>query len=42
MHIDEAFDMVMKGEITDGISVAAIFKVKYLIDNGDLTITSLK
>ena len=36
VHINEAFDMVMKGEITDGISVAAIFKVKYLIDNGDL------
>lgn len=31
--------MVMKGEITDGISVAAIFKVKYLIDNGDLKLS---
>ena len=38
VHINEAFDMVMKGEITDGISVAAIFKVKYLIDNGMLTL----
>jgi ADP-ribose pyrophosphatase len=38
VHITEAFDMVMKGEITDGISVAAIFKVKYLIDNGKLKI----
>lgn len=40
VHINDAFDMVMKGEITDGISVAAIFKVKYLIDNGKLKITS--
>ncbi len=33
LHIDEAFNMVLKGEIKDGISVAAIFKTKYLIDN---------
>ena len=38
VHITEAFEMVMKGEITDAISVAAIFKVKYLIDNGKLKI----
>jgi ADP-ribose pyrophosphatase len=38
IHINEAFEMVMKGEITDGISVAAIFKVKYLIDNRKLRI----
>ncbi len=38
VHINEAFEMVMKGEITDGISVAAIFKVKYLIDNGTLKV----
>jgi ADP-ribose pyrophosphatase len=38
VHLNEAFEMVMKGEITDGISVAAIFKVKYLIDNGKLKI----
>jgi ADP-ribose pyrophosphatase len=38
VHINEAFNMVMNGEITDGISVAAIFKVKYLIDNGKLFI----
>ncbi len=38
VHINEAFEMVMKGEITDGISVAAIFKVKYLIDKGELKI----
>jgi ADP-ribose pyrophosphatase len=42
VHINDAFDMVMNGEITDGISVAAIFKVKYLIDNRNLTVTSLK
>jgi ADP-ribose pyrophosphatase len=40
VHINEAFDMVMNGEITDGISVAAIFKVKYLIDKGELKITN--
>jgi len=34
VHINDAFDMVMRGEITDGISVAAVFKVKYLLDNG--------
>lgn len=36
VHINEAFDMVMKGEITDAISVAAIFKVKYLLEKGKL------
>lgn len=36
VHINDAFDMVMRGEITDGISVAAVFKVKYLLDNGVL------
>ncbi len=41
VHINEAFEMVMKGEITDGISVAAIFKVKHLIDNGKIKITNL-
>ena len=39
VHINTAFDMVMNGEITDGISVAAIFKVKYLIDHGKLKIS---
>lgn len=38
IHINDAFEMVMNGEITDGISVAAIFKVKYLLDNGKLKI----
>ncbi len=33
VHITEAFDMVLKGEITDAISVAAIFKVKYLLEH---------
>lgn len=32
IHIDEAFNMVQSGEITDAISVAAIYKVKYMID----------
>lgn len=32
VHLNEAFQMVLNGEITDGISVAAIFMVKYLID----------
>jgi ADP-ribose pyrophosphatase len=36
VHINEAFEMVMNGEITDAISVAAIFKVKHLLDNGQL------
>jgi 8-oxo-dGTP pyrophosphatase MutT (NUDIX family) len=40
VHINEAFEMVMRGEITDGISVAAIFKVKYLLDKGELKITN--
>lgn len=35
--LNEAFDLVMKGEITDAISVAAILKVKYLLDKGELT-----
>ncbi len=33
IHINDVFDMVLKGEITDAISVAAIFKVKYLLEN---------
>ena len=38
IHINDAFEMAMNGEITDAISVAAIFKVKYLLDNGKLKI----
>jgi ADP-ribose pyrophosphatase len=34
IHINDVFEMVMNGEITDGISVAAIFKVKYMLDKG--------
>jgi ADP-ribose pyrophosphatase len=33
---DEAFNMVMKGEITDSLSVAAILKARILIDKGEL------
>ncbi len=33
IHINEVFVMVLRGEITDAISVAAIFKVKYLLEN---------
>lgn len=40
LHFNEAFEMVLKGEITDSISVAAIFKVKYLIDQGEITFTN--
>lgn len=36
VHISEAFDMVLKGTITDAISVAAIFKVMHLIDTKQL------
>lgn len=32
----EAFAMVMRGEITDSLSVAAILKAKILIENGEL------
>ncbi|MES2761954.1 MAG: NUDIX hydrolase [Bacteroidota bacterium] len=38
VHINEAFEMVLSGEITDAISVAAIYKVKHLIDTGKLKI----
>lgn len=33
---EEAFDMVMKGEITDSMSVAGILKVKLLMDKGEI------
>lgn len=38
IHISEAMQMVLNGEITDGISVAAIMKVSYLLDKGLLTL----
>ena len=33
IHINEAFEMVMKGEITDSLSVAGLLKAKILLDN---------
>lgn len=36
VHLNEAFQMVLNGEITDAISVAALYKIKYLLDKGDL------
>lgn len=36
VHISEAHDWVMKGKITDAISVAAILKAKLLIDQGGI------
>jgi len=32
IHINDVFKMVLNGEITDAISVATIYKVKYLFD----------
>ncbi len=34
MHINEVFNWCMEGKITDAMSVAAIFKVKHMLDNG--------
>ena len=34
VHLDEAVEMVMRGEITDGLTMAAILKVKILRDRG--------
>ena len=36
IHIDEAYQLVMKDEITDSLSVAGILKTKILIDNNEL------
>lgn len=36
VHFDEAFEMVMRGEITDSLSVAAILKARILLDKGQL------
>lgn len=41
VHFNEAFEMVLRGEITDSISVAAIFKVKHLIDKGELNFNKI-
>lgn len=40
VSISEAFDMTLRGEITDAISVAAIMKVKHLIDQGEVKISN--
>ncbi len=36
VSFDEAFNMVMKGEITDSLSVVGILKTKILLDKGEL------
>jgi ADP-ribose pyrophosphatase len=36
VHISEAFQWVMSGKITDAISMAAILKVKLLMDQGGI------
>lgn len=36
LHFDELFEMAMRGEIKDGLSLASIFKTKFLIDKGDI------
>jgi 8-oxo-dGTP pyrophosphatase MutT (NUDIX family) len=36
IHLNEAFDWVMNGKITDAITVAAILKAKILFDNGQI------
>ena len=33
IHFNDAFNMVLNGEITDAISVATIYKIKYMMDN---------
>lgn len=38
LHLDEAFKMVIIGEIKDAISVAAILKAKWLRDRGELMV----
>ena len=38
IHINKVFEMVLNGEITDAISVAAIYKIKYLIDKKEIII----
>lgn len=34
LPFSEVFDMAIKGEISDGLALAAIFKVQYLIEKG--------
>ncbi len=38
LHLNEAFNWVMQGKITDAISVAAILKAKWLLDNKQLSV----
>jgi len=38
LHLNEAFDWVMQGKIKDAISVAAILKAKWLMDNNKLQV----
>jgi 8-oxo-dGTP pyrophosphatase MutT (NUDIX family) len=38
LHLNEAFNWVMQGKITDAISVAAILKAKWLFDNKQLIV----
>ncbi|MGZ3862149.1 MAG: NUDIX domain-containing protein [Bacteroidia bacterium] len=38
LHLSEAFNWVMEGKITDAISVAAILKAKWLLDNKQLEV----
>jgi 8-oxo-dGTP pyrophosphatase MutT (NUDIX family) len=41
IHINDVFNMVLSGEITDAISVATIYKVKYLYDLNLINFKSL-
>ncbi len=36
IHFNDLFEMVLRGEITDAISVAAIYKAKILIDRREI------
>ncbi len=36
VHLDEAVDMVLRGEITDGLAQVAILKTKLLIERGQI------
>ncbi|MFY0625970.1 MAG: NUDIX hydrolase [Reichenbachiella sp.] len=38
LPLQEAINLVMKGEITDSISIAGLFKVGAMIENGELKI----
>ncbi len=36
VHLDEAVEMVLRGEITDGLAQVALLKTKLLLDRGQL------